>query len=101
MMQNCLFVNSTRSVIKCARRTKHCYICLLSIDLQKLFHQQVIHCVNTLEEHITRPELPTPDTLWWHSIDGEGVPVLKGMYGDDIMPVQSWLRDNALQMSKV
>ena len=47
------------------------------------------------------PEPPTPDTLGWQSIDGQGVPVLKGMYGDDIMPVQSWLRDNALQMSKV
>ena len=47
------------------------------------------------------PELPTPDTLGWQSIDGQGVPVLKGMYGDVIMPVQSWLRDNALQMSEV
>ena len=46
-------------------------------------------------------EPPTPDTLGWQSIDGQDVPVLKRMYGDDIMPLQSWLRDNVLQMSKV
>ena len=67
MMQNCLFVNSTRSVIKCARQTKHDFICLLNIVSE--------------EEHITRPRFEsnplkhTQNTIGWQSIDRQLVPV--------------------------
>ena len=88
-MQNCFFVKSPEALPPTSNS--------LCQHIRRR-HYQTMVWKQAIEPN---PELPTPDTLGWQPIDGQGVPVLKGMYGDDIMPMQSWLRDTALQMAKV